>query len=65
MEHFILKIKKKKKKTLQSPMKLWGPGERHRPLGPLVLFRAVVLRFACFTDLHELFEFSTPRKYKI
>jgi len=35
MEHLKFTLKIKKEKTLQSPMKLWGPGERHRPLGLL------------------------------
>jgi len=37
MEHFVMKIKKGKKKPTK-PNELWRPGERHMPLGPLVTY---------------------------
>jgi len=32
-------MKGNKNKQTQTPVDLWGPGERHRPLGPLVVKR--------------------------
>jgi len=39
--------KKQQQQPPQSPMDLWGPGERHGPLGHLVL----IIQYQYFTNI--------------